>query len=92
MDWQVGLYVAAVLLPLLAFLIQFLGLRPLGRLNAYIATGAIGLAFVLSLVGFFSYFVLNAEGVFVEREHIAHETPAAAAVAEHAGHRGLQAM
>ena len=41
MHWQVGLYVAAVLLPLAAFLVQILGIRWLGRLNAYIATGAI---------------------------------------------------
>lgn len=63
MSWQVGVYVAAVFLPLAAFLIEFLGIRILGRKNAYIATGAIGLAFVLSLVGFITYFA-SAEGVF----------------------------
>jgi proton-translocating NADH-quinone oxidoreductase chain L len=55
-SWQVGLYVAAVFLPLIAFLIQILFIRALGRLNAWIATLAIGSAFVLSLVGFVSYF------------------------------------
>ncbi len=35
MSWQVGLYVAAVLIPLAAFTIQVVGIRVLGRLNAY---------------------------------------------------------
>jgi proton-translocating NADH-quinone oxidoreductase chain L len=78
MDWQVGLYVAAVLLPLLAFLVQFIGLRPLGRVNAYIATGAIATSFLFSLIGFFSYFGFNAEGVFEKRAHGVHEAPPAA--------------
>ena len=43
MSWQVGLYVAAVLIPLAAFVIQVVGIRLLGRLNAYVATGAIAL-------------------------------------------------
>ena len=64
MSWQAGLYIAAVFLPLIAFVIQFVGLRPLGARNAYIATGAIGLAFLLSLVGFVDYFVFEARGVF----------------------------
>lgn len=63
MSWQVWLYVAAVLIPLLAFTIQLLFTRVLRRLNAYLATGAIALSFVLSLVGFISYFS-QAEGVF----------------------------
>jgi proton-translocating NADH-quinone oxidoreductase chain L len=54
-DWQGWLYVAAVLVPLGAFVVQLLGLRWLGRLNAYIATGAIGTSFVLSFVGFILY-------------------------------------
>jgi len=74
MSWQVGLYVAAVFLPLAAFLIQFLGIRLLGRLNAYIATGAIAAAFLLSLVGFVSYFS-TAEGVF--SHHVAQVGPEA---------------
>ncbi len=64
MSWQVSLYVAAVFLPLIAFTVQILGIRVLGRLNAYIATGAIGLAFVLSLIGFGEYFLVEANGVF----------------------------
>ncbi len=64
MTWQVSLYVAAVFLPLIAFTIQLLGIRFLGRANAYIATGAIGLAFVLSLIGFGEYFLVEAHGVF----------------------------
>jgi len=64
MSWQVGLYVAAVFLPLIAFTVQILGIRVLGRLNALIATGAIGLAFVLSLIGFCEYFFVEAHGVF----------------------------
>ena len=71
MSWQVGLYVAAVFLPLVAFTVQILGIRLLGRLNAYIATGAIGLAFVLSLVGFCEYFFVEAHGVF--SHHAVHQ-------------------
>ena len=46
MTWQVGLYVAAVLIPLAAFTIELLLGRLLGRLNAVVATGAIGLSFL----------------------------------------------
>src|SRR5206468_2096967 len=41
-QWQGWLYLAAVLIPLGAFLIEFLAGRWLGRLNAWIATIAIG--------------------------------------------------
>ena len=54
-DWQGWLYVAAVLIPLGAFLIELLFSRLLGRLNAYIATGAIASSCLLSAIGFFSY-------------------------------------
>jgi proton-translocating NADH-quinone oxidoreductase chain L len=54
-DWQGWLYVAAVLIPLAAFLIQVLFVRLLGRANAYIATAAIGASCILSLFGFFAY-------------------------------------
>src|SRR5262245_20172115 len=64
MSWQVGLYVAAVFLPLAAFVVEFVGIRLLGRLNAYLATGAIGLSFVLSFIGFCDYFLFEARGVF----------------------------
>src|SRR5439155_3125950 len=64
MSWQVGLYVAAVLIPLVAFVIEAVFIRFLGKFNAYIATAAIGLSFVLSLVGFVDYFFIEAQGVF----------------------------
>ena len=64
MNWQVGLYVAAVLIPLAAFAVQLLGIRVFGRFNALIATGAIGLSCLLSLIGFVDYFLFEAEGVF----------------------------
>jgi proton-translocating NADH-quinone oxidoreductase chain L len=63
MTWQVGLYVAAVFLPLAAFVVEILGIRILRRLNAYLATAAIATSFVLSLIGFLSYFS-TAQGVF----------------------------
>ncbi|MDX2037902.1 MAG: NADH-quinone oxidoreductase subunit L [Isosphaeraceae bacterium] len=69
MKWQVGLYVVAVLVPLVAFVVELFAGRILKRWNALIATGAIGLSFVLSLVGLASYFG-NAEGVFAH--HGAH--------------------
>jgi proton-translocating NADH-quinone oxidoreductase chain L len=50
-SWPAWLYVAAVLVPLGAFVVQFLGLRVLGRANAWLATLAIGAALVLSLIG-----------------------------------------
>ncbi len=79
MNWQVGLYVAAVLIPLAAFTIEVLFIRQLKQLNAYLATGAIGLSFVLSAIGFFNYFFVEASGVFAEH-------PAAAQAASHEGH------
>jgi proton-translocating NADH-quinone oxidoreductase chain L len=53
--WQAWLYMAAVLIPLAAFAIEALFGRWLGRRNAWIATGAIGLSMVLSLVGFVGF-------------------------------------
>jgi proton-translocating NADH-quinone oxidoreductase chain L len=81
MSWQVGLYVAAVFLPLIAFVIEILGIRLLGRLNAYIATGAIALAFVLSLIGFVAYFS-QVQGVFTH--HAVPQEGAEALGQEHA--------
>jgi proton-translocating NADH-quinone oxidoreductase chain L len=66
MNWQVGLYVAAVLIPLAAFVIEAVFIRFLGKFNAYIATAAIGTSFVLSLVGFVDYAV---ESRFFHRAH-----------------------
>ena len=53
-DWRGWLYVAAVLIPLAAFLVQVLFIRVLKNLNAYVATGAIAASFALSMVGFVS--------------------------------------
>jgi proton-translocating NADH-quinone oxidoreductase chain L len=87
MNWQVGLYVAAVLIPLAAFAIEILFIRQLKRLTAYLATGAIGLSFLLSLVGFVSYYGSEWSGVFAghhaEAEPGAEGTPAEQAGTEH---------
>jgi len=64
MSWQVGLYVAAVLIPLAAFTVELLFIRQLKRFNAYIATGAVGLSCLLSLVGFAEYYLVESRGVF----------------------------
>jgi len=66
MSWQVGLYVAAVLIPLAAFTVELLFIRQLKRLNAYIATGAVGLSCLLSLIGFVNYHLIEAQGVFAD--------------------------
>ena len=50
-NWQGWLYVAAVVIPLAAFVVQLLFIRVLKRLNAYIATAAIASSFVLSTIG-----------------------------------------
>jgi len=60
MNWQVGLYVAAVLIPLAAFTVEAIFSRQLKRFNAYLATGAIGLSCLLSLVGFIDYYGFHA--------------------------------
>ena len=75
MKWQVGLYAAAVLIPLAAFAIEVIFIRQLKRLCAYLATGAIGLSFLLSLVGFVDYYVIEAEGVWAEH-HARRPSPA----------------
>jgi NADH-quinone oxidoreductase subunit L len=49
------LYVIATLLPLASFLVLFLGGRRWHKVGAYIATGAIGAAFVLSFIGLVEY-------------------------------------
>ena len=70
-NWQGWLYVAAVLIPLGAFVIQLLGMRILGRLNAFLATAAILASFVLSVVGFVSY--LNATPGMLAGGHVEQE-------------------
>ncbi len=76
MIWQVGLYVAAVLVPLAAFAVEAIFIRQLKRFNAYLATGAIGLSFVLSLIGFIDYSIES--GFFGH-----HAEAGATAAAEH---------
>ncbi len=75
MKWQVGLYAIAVLIPLFAFAIELIFIRQLKRLCAYIATGAIGLAFLLSLIGFVDYYLIEAEGVWTEHHAAAPAEP-----------------
>ncbi len=95
MKWQVGLYVAAVLIPLAAFAIEVIFIRQLKRLCAYLATGAIGLSFLLSLVGFVDYFAIEAEGVWDEHHAAAAAEPGvlgehtAAALRHHEAHGPL---
>jgi proton-translocating NADH-quinone oxidoreductase chain L len=67
MNWQVGLYVAAILIPLVAFAIEAVFIRFLGKMNAYLATTAIGLSFVLSLVGFIDFTIES--GFFAKAHH-----------------------
>jgi proton-translocating NADH-quinone oxidoreductase chain L len=87
MTWQVGLYVATVLIPLAAFVVEILGGRWLKRNNALVATGAIGLSFVLSLVGFLDYFLIEARSeVFAGHAEIAQEEAAAETRRPEAGH------
>ena len=81
MIWQVGLYAAAVLIPLVAFAIEAIFIRQLKRFNAYLATGAIGLSCVLSLIGFLDY--------TIESKFYAHAAEHSESTAEHgetAGH------
>ncbi len=74
MSWQVGLYAAAVLIPLAAFTVEAIFIRQLKRFNAYLATGAIGLSCLLSLVGFVDY--------SIESGFYAHTTEAGEGAAE----------
>jgi proton-translocating NADH-quinone oxidoreductase chain L len=74
-DWPGWLYVAAVLIPLGAFAVEALFGRWLGRLNAYIATGAIGTSCALSLLGLL-LFLPNFGGGH-------HAAPASAEAGEH---------
>jgi proton-translocating NADH-quinone oxidoreductase chain L len=85
--WQGWLYVAAVLIPLAAFAVQALFGRWLKRLNAYIATGAIGAACVLSLLGLATALpslLAGAPHHAAEAFEEAREHPDVATVGEHA--------
>jgi proton-translocating NADH-quinone oxidoreductase chain L len=77
MTWQVGLYAAAVLVPLAAFAIEAIFIRQLKRYNAYLATGAIGFSCVLALIGFVAY--------TSESHFYSHPGEPAAAAGEHGG-------
>ena len=74
MSWQAGIYVVAILIPLIAGLVQLAAGRWLGdRRGAWVATGAIAASFGLSLLGAVIYFT-SAEGVLSE-----HDVPGASA-------------
>ena len=83
MNWQVGLYATAVLLPLAAFAVEVIFIRQLKRLNAYLATGAIGLSFLLSLVGFIDYYYEAGQAVWAGHHAAAEPGEGAAAGGEH---------
>ena len=68
MSWQAGFYVAAALIPLAAFVVELIGIRLFGRLNAYLATAAIGLSFLLSAAGFVNYFFMEPGSFFSPHE------------------------
>jgi proton-translocating NADH-quinone oxidoreductase chain L len=83
MTWQVWLYVAAVLIPLVAFVVEAIFIRQLKRLNAYIATGAIGLSCLLSLIGFIDYYGVEAPWRSAHEAAAHSEASPAAAEGEH---------
>ncbi len=83
MIWQVGLYAAVVLIPLAAFAIEAIFIRQLKRTNAYLATGAIGLSCLLSLIGFLDY-TIESNFFSHHAEVAASEAEDGAAAAEHA--------
>jgi proton-translocating NADH-quinone oxidoreductase chain L len=85
-NWQGWLYVAAVLIPLAAFVIQFLFIRILGRLNAYIATGAIAASCLLSFIGFFAYAFAAPEMLASHKEHLAEVGQEHGGTAQEAAH------
>jgi proton-translocating NADH-quinone oxidoreductase chain L len=83
-NWQVGLYLAAVLVPLAAFAVQLLLIRVLKRANALVATGAIAASLALSLVGLGSYVAESASvvvGPAASHEEEEHAHPSAASAA-----------
>jgi proton-translocating NADH-quinone oxidoreductase chain L len=88
MSWQVSLYAAVVLIPLLAFVIEILFIRQLKHRTAILATGAIGLSCVLSLVGLVDY-LIEAPGMLSEAQsevstpEDGHEPQAAASETHH---------
>jgi len=87
MSWQVGLYVAAVLIPLAAFAVEAIFIRQLKQYNAYLATGAIGLSCLLSLVGFIDYFLFEPQVVLEAHHAESHDGESAQAPAAEHGSR-----
>jgi proton-translocating NADH-quinone oxidoreductase chain L len=83
-DWPGWLYVAAVLIPLGAFLLEALFGRWLGRLNAYVATAAIGTSCVLSVIGLL-LFLPHFGGAHGPADEGHGEAEAHAAAGEHGG-------
>lgn len=70
MNWQAGLYLVAVLVPLAAFAIELVFIRWLKRWNAAVATGAVAFSCLLALAGFVDYFAIEAVGVSTSRPEI----------------------
>ena len=89
MSWQSGLYVAAILIPLAAFVVQLLATRRLGRAGAWIATAAIGSSLLLSTIGFVDYFFVEAEGVLASHAHIIRDDKSASTGEKAAVHHPL---
>ena len=85
MIWQVGLYAAAVLIPLAAFAVEAIFSRQLKRYTAYVATGAIGLSCALALIGFVDYSI---ESKFFSHAHAEPSESAAEPEAEPAALHG----
>lgn len=70
------LWVCATLLPLAAFIVEVLGGRRLGKNAAFLATGAIGLAAVLSTVGLLDYVMFHHAAALEAPHHgAAHAAP-----------------
>jgi len=86
MSWQVGLYAVAVLIPLAAFAVEAIFIRQLKHYNAHLATGAIGLSCLLSVIGFLAY--------ALESNGFAHHADSSAGAAEQgaAGEQGAAAF
>ncbi|QDV33528.1 NADH-quinone oxidoreductase subunit L [Tautonia plasticadhaerens] len=82
-QWQGWLYVAAVLIPLGAFVVQILGIRRTRHANALIATVAIAISLLLSMVGLGSYWV-ESGGMAVHHVEVGAATPGV----EEEGHPG----
>lgn len=63
------LWVVATLLPLCAFIVEVLGGRRLGKASAYLATAAIGGAFLLSAIGLSNYVMFQRRDSIQAQHH-----------------------